>query len=251
MIKKTQSRCACSLLLLAALVSNAQAAVTTELSVNFNSGGAYEIPTDALNTAGVIPSPFWNNSTSAGLTSAMLSDGSTHAINVALNSTALHTQITSPANNDQRLMGSSYDLHGGTQTLSVSGLPSEFTSRGYDVYVYLWGNDNGNQQGVYRVDLGGAPSVFFRQEIDEFDGFDNSGQSESVGTAGLANYVKIAGVGQGQSSFNVEVTNIDGTNALEWTLINGFQVVAVPEPGTVLFLASLGVLPALRRRRVP
>lgn len=249
-----QIRFPLSVLLLAALVVNAQAAATT-LSVNFESRSSHEIPQDATNVAGVVPTSFWNNSDAGGLTSATLSDGSSPVpgIGVSMNADFSHLQIAAPADNDERLMGDSFDLHGGTLTLSVSNLPSVFESQGYDVYLYLWGNDNPNQRGLYQVDFkpgqGTLPSIFFQQEIASFAGFDNSGQSNSQAVAGPANYVKIEGVGQGQSNFEIEITNIDGFTTDAWTVINGFQVVAVPEPSLALFLGCGGAGVVLQRRR--
>ncbi len=212
------------------------------------------IPQDASNTAGVVPAGYWNSSTDAGLNGdVILSDSTLHPINVSLSGvTAPHTQIAGPANDDQKLMGSSYDSHEGLLTLGVSGLPAQFTAQGYDVYVYLWGTDDPRQQGPYQVDLDlgqdnvddGVPAVFFDQNFDTFSGFDNNGQSTNSGDASSANYVKIASVGQGQSSFDVDV------NGSEWVVINGFQVVAVPEPAVTLFLVSGGAVLASRRRRV-
>ena len=133
------SRFACTFLLLVALAANAQAATTTILSVNFQTQATHVIPEDATNMAGVVAAPFWNNADSGGLTSATLNDGTSHAIGVSMNADASHLQIPTPTNNDERLMGDSFDLHGGTLTLSVSNLPTAFTTQGYDVYLYLWG----------------------------------------------------------------------------------------------------------------
>lgn len=250
-----QNRSLLSLLLPVVLATSANAAVNTSLSVNFRSETVHLIPPDSSNVAGVIPAGFWNSSTDAGLTSAVLSDGSSRPINVSISgppngTIASHTQIGAPTNNDQRLMGGSYDLHGGTLTLSVSGLPTEFTSRGYDLYVYTWGNDNPREQGQYQVDLDlgrdniddGVPSIFFQQNIANFDEFDNSGQSPIVGEAGAANYFKIASVGLGQDSFDIDITGSD------WAVINGFQVVAIPEPALTLYMAVTGAALACRRR---
>jgi hypothetical protein len=243
MMINRQSRSIFSFLLLAALAANAQAA-TTSLSVNFQTQSTHAIPQDAANTAGVVPASFWNNSGADGLTSARLSDGTSHAIDVSMNANEIHPQIATPNNNDERLMGDSFDLHGGTLTLFGSNLPTVFTSQGYDVYLYHRGTDNPNQQGVYQVEYnpsqGSVPSAFFQQTISSFNGFDNSGQSDSQGSAGQADYVKIARVGQGQDSFEIEITNIAGVNPDEWTVINGFQVVAVPEP-------TIGLFSGLRR----
>jgi len=241
---------------LVVLATSADAAVDTSLSVNFRTEAVHLIPPSSSNVAGVIPTRFWNSSTGAGLSSAVLSNGSSSPINVSISGPpngviAAHTQISEPTNNDERLMGGSFDLHGGTLTLSVSGLPTEFTSRGYDVYVYAWGNDIPRQQGQYQVDLDlgrdnvddGIPSIFFQQDIPTFTGFDNSGQSPNVGEAGSANYFRIANVGQGQDSFDIDITGSD------WTVINGFQIVVIPEPALALYWAATGATLACRRRR--
>ena len=240
-------------LALAVLGATSDAAQTT-LSVNFQFDPIHIIPSDNSNAAGVVPSTFWNNSDAGGLTSAVLNDGTTHNIGVSFNADAQHSQIASPSNNDERLMGGSFDLHGGTVNLTVSGLPDDFTDGGYDVYVFLWGNDNPNQQGLYETDLqlgqDDPGPVFHQQTIALFEGFDNSGQSVTSGLAGPANYVKIANVGQGQDSFQVDITNIDGLTPEAWTVINGFQVVAVPEPGTSMWIAFGASALLCRRHRI-
>jgi hypothetical protein len=228
----------------------ADGAVKAVLSVNFQAEEVHVIPPDADNPAGVVPAKFWNNSAATGLSTALLNDGSSHPITVGLNADVAHTQIATPLDNDQRLMGGSYDRHDGTVTLSVANLPTAFAARGYDVYLYLWGKDNPNQQGLYEIGFGGEPKVYFEQTIDTFTGFDNSGQAATVDGAGAANFVKLAGVGLNQSEFTIEITNIRGVANEAYTVINGFQVVAIPEPGAALFLAASGLaFSTLSRRR--
>jgi len=230
-------------------VAPVSAVTTVALSVNFQSDPVHVIPESASNRAGVVSSAFWNNSDAGGLSSAILSDRSSHPISVSISTSAAHTQIASPASNDERLMGGSFDLHGGTFTLNVSGLPADFSSAGYDIYLYQWGIDNPRQAGLYEVALNGSTVAFFEQDLPAFGGFDNSGQATTAAAAGPANDVKIGGVGIGEDSFEVTVDNIDPFGPEAWVVINGIQVVAVPEPGTTAALTMNAIMLAFHRRR--
>ena len=117
--------------------------------------------------------------------------------------------------------------------MSVSGLGSDFTGPGYDVYVY---SDADNNARTYSITLGGSTLTI--ADTATFDGTFNEGNS---GTN--ENYVVFRGLTSG--SFSVDMESTPGRGA-----VNGIQVVAIPEPTSLaLFVLGSFLALAIHRRR--
>lgn len=135
--------------------------------------------------------------------------------------------------------------------LNITGLGSAFTSAGYNLIIYADSDkdpQSGNRRSVFTVTPGGgsAIDVFTEDDNAATGGAQFSGtyiQSDGVDDgADYSNYVVISGLTA--SSLTIDLASPDGGRAA----ISGFQIVAVPEPGS-LALLGLGGLMVVRRRR--
>ncbi|HEU5396219.1 MAG TPA: hypothetical protein VFV81_03565, partial [Verrucomicrobiae bacterium] len=133
-------------------------AVQTAISINFAGGSSnngYPSPMASTEKAGVTASANWNNASGASGTAASLAqdDGTatTAAVSWSANNT-WSTPITERPGNDRMMKGYLDTSATSTTTVTVSNLPSAYTSGGYNVYVYCDG-DNGSstKTGIYTM----------------------------------------------------------------------------------------------------
>ena len=166
------------------------------------------------------------------------------------------------AGNDDDLFNSYLALNGPNgdgsppdeAVLNVTGISSTFTSNGYNLIIYS-DSDRGAASGadrtsVFTVTPGGGSAITV---LTEDDGSVGAAAATFSGTYVLSdnsdttddysNYTVISGLTA--DSFTLEITSPDGGRGA----INGFQLVAVPEPSTFvcMLLASVGVV-TMRRR---
>ena len=122
----------------------------------------------------------------------------------------------------------SYLNFGGTapgETLTVSGLGSEFTDNGYEVYLYFGAGAAVVPSRQYGWSVGGT-TVWGDDDCDNSDANDNGiiewkrAQGTSAATANSANYAVFTGLSD--PSFTISAQAVGGRATL-----NGFQIVAV------------------------
>jgi hypothetical protein len=113
----------------------------------------------------------------------------------------------------------------------------------YDVYVYF-SADTANRLGS----IGDGSTTYYFSTIGpaEISGANASliQTTDTTGASPLADYAKFSG--ETASSLTLTCNALGGND--QWLGIAGFQIVAVPEPGTMT-LAALGGLALLRLRR--
>ena len=136
------------------------------------------------------------------------------------------------------LMDGAIRLGGGTDVNPiVSGLGTDYTSSGYDVYVYF-GSDGHNR--THRFTLGGINN----------SGLENAGQAyngafaETNADGDVGNYMVFNGLTA--ASFTISDNGSSGGGGLP--AIAGIEIVSVPEPSSAALLGLGGLALILRRR---
>lgn len=195
------------------------------------------------------------NATAATLTP---SANSTWFVGYAASSAATAAEL-GLAGNDDDLFNSYLALNGPSgdgspadaAVLNITGLGSDFTGPGYNLIIYSdsdrgTANTSSARTSTFTVTPGGgsATAVFTEDDGAALGAFDGTYiLSDGVESGDdFSNYVVISGLTA--SSLSIEVTSDDGGRGA----ISGFQIVAVPEPGS-LALLGLGGLMVVRRRR--
>jgi len=128
----------------------------------------------------------------------------------------------------------------GSHIYEVTGLSSTFTGPGYDVYVYVnaanfW-EDRTDFYGQYRLQAGTYDQTTWAVTgVRYTNAFINAGSGATQGTAGTGNYILFSGL----TNASFTLTGVHSTDSAR-SGINGFQIVAIPEPGSML-LMGLGI----------
>lgn len=234
---------------LIALTMAAAISAQAQSVISFNyggySGGTSLVPPGGQ--AGVVLEPFWNNSSLT--TGSSLLDNSGSATSVAYSLTTpsawggWHISSTTPAQDangsyNMIMLNEYYNSAsalGNPETLSLSGI----TYGQYNLYVYF-SSDTAGRTGT--IALGGTTYDFSTEGPAAIAG-PNAALSQSTDTSGAnptADYVVFSGLTGASQTVNLAIGNGGG--------ISAFQIVAVPEPGT-LALASLGGLALVGWRR--
>ncbi len=212
-----------------------------------SSGGNYVPPTGV---AGIAPAINWNNSNqSQGTSFSGLVDNTGAATTLGFSIGGTWGDwginlVTSPdANgtyNEEMLAGYINTSSGiGPETISLTGIPYSL----YDVIAYF-SSDTAGRNGTISDANAGITYDFSTEGMAAVPGGGNALLVQTTDTSGadpLADYAIFSNVSGSSDTLTLNIPNGGG--------IAGFQIVAVPEPGT-LALASLGsfVLLALRRR---
>ncbi len=267
--------------LLAALVSvAAPVGAQTIISVNLHDfSGPTMLNTDS---AGVVAATNWTNVNDGGA-----SYGATDLRNDLGAATTTDLTITASTDTSKGPSGAGSTSNGtagdrtmmdGTAgsstdqiTLSLRDLPTAFATTGVDIYLYSWGltqaggSSEARYSGLYQYELdadgagaGGFVDAAFSRNYDpaagnqNWPGFTNNQfATQAAVTAGSSSsYVKIsiAGGFDATNGFDIRLGNIAEGGARE--ILQGFQIVQVPEPGTAMMLiGGVGSLLLLRRRR--
>jgi fibronectin type 3 domain-containing protein len=200
------------------------------ISIDFVGNGS---AMGAGENAGVVLVANWNNATGATGTLAVLQDSSASPTSASATWSCNNTwslPITDSAGNYRMMRGYLDDTATSTTTVTVSNLPSTYTSSGYDVYVYCDGdNATYTRTGSYTV---GTTTI-------------NATDNGSVNFSGTfvqannsaGNYVVFSN--QTAASFTLSATPVN-TRAP----VNGIQIVAhmspTPPPAPATLSASGG-----------
>lgn len=146
-----------------------------------------------------------------------------------------------------------------TITLSGTGILAALQAKdagvtSYDVYMYIDGDGVNDNTGEYSATLTGGSTVY-GNDTNDFIALSGGGLGNYVEATSIlsgspttgANYVKFTGITS--DDFFVTLTGLNSDSVA----LNGFEIVAIPEPGTLalaaIMLGSFGGLHLLRRRK--
>lgn len=230
-------------LLLLAAGNQAPAAL---IGVNFGD----TTPILPAESAGVVPQINWNNVTTLSAGGLLDDTGSPTAAALSISGAFMNHFGTATAHPDEALnAGQLVQTSGSNFSWTLSGIPYAL----YNLYVYSLGITAGHVQGIT---LSGGPTYYTSapNTSNTTGYFDNNSatpwiytQATSTNSASPtlnSDYVKFTGLTA--SSLTVITSSLNSN----FRLNGGFQIEAVPEPGTALLL-SIGCVggATLRRRR--
>ncbi len=209
--------------------------------------------------AGVVASSGWyQESASPDFSNRALdlSDGSASGALLTADGTGNYTAIGAATTDPNytmynRVLG--IEGNSGLSTLNVTGLSSAFTAAGYDVYVYFSTLSNSSGSNVRDTLSFSDGTTTFYSDVDEnnanYQGsfVQAATTSYSSGNTPIANYVKFSGLTS--TDFTISARNVDNVTGATAGFA-GMQIVAIPEPSSVMLLslALMGLLPLVRRR---
>ena len=233
------------LLTFTALAATAQVASAAVISVNLadqNNAGSVLADDES---AGAVDVGFWNNFVEGSSAITVRDDSDVTLTGTTFNYSGTIFREAIFSNNNKELLANVGNTDG---TFTVAGLPTAYTSGGYNVYLYV---ANDSRQGAdYTATItpagGSAITIFGEQRnpayINAADGtaLINSTGATAMDTTG-GDYVLFTGLDA--TGFTLTSSYGGGANGQA-----GIQIVAVPEPSAAL-LGALGLLGLLHRRR--
>ncbi len=130
-------------------------------------------------------------------------------------------------------------------TIAWSVLPTDFTTNGYNIYVYFNGNNTFTSGNLGASVAGVGDPVFGKDPNNNaaFNGVFTRAIGDSAATANNSNYFLFENLTAASGTLNF--TSSSASNRIP---ITGIQFVAIPEPSAAL-LGALGFVGLLRRRR--
>jgi len=181
----------------------------------------------ATDTAGVVPAANWNSAPSNSGAVPSLTDNVGGTSGASISWGAFNGWSTSIATStpDSKLMNAYLDDGDGTNTtVTVAGLPSVYTSQGYDVYVYCDGDNGGaSRTGGYTI---GATTV----NATDAAGVNFNGTYVNA-NGGAGNYVVIPN--QTTASFTLTASPVSSSDGTPRAPVNAMQIVAHAAPFSV------------------
>jgi fibronectin type 3 domain-containing protein len=193
------------------------------VSVDFQGGSSSNGTPTAMQsqeTAGWVPVSRWNNAggASGSASNLLQSDGTATGVSATWSSVNTWSTPIKETAGDARMMKGYLDCPGGkTTTIKLNSLPSAYVSSGYDVYVYIDGDNGANKKtGQYTLSgttLGGVDSGGLNFAGNYFQ--NNNGGS---------NYVVFPNVTASSLTLTATPLSSDGTNGR--APIDGISIVS-------------------------
>jgi hypothetical protein len=198
--------------------------ITKAISINFvgsSTTSGIPAPMGITETAGAVKTTHWNNASGAsGTKTALLENGgvATSASATWAAHSIASTPIAESAGNARLMKGHLNTGDTTTTTVTVSGLPAGYVTNGYDVYVYVDG-DNGTAARTGKYAIGTrTPSITDAANTN----FSGSFKQANNGTGNLLKFSAVTG-----ASFTLTATPGAATDNKTRAPINGIQIVAL------------------------
>jgi hypothetical protein len=211
------------------------------IGLNLGSDGGNSPGTGSLNPTDVAGLPAvaqanWNNLPSAAQTAggaAGLTDNNGNVTTAGVTWVSGLPSWSSTGNNafvstnDHTLMQGYLD-NGGTATVTITNIPGQLTTSGYDVYVYAL-YDTANRGGTYSIVDGLNTSTVLKapQPFNADSNPTNYVQCPGANTNQSGNYL----VFHGLTNANIQLVAVANHGGLFRAIIGAVQLVAAPSPG--------------------
>jgi hypothetical protein len=186
-----------------------------------NNGGTTQSQMGSTEWAGVVRQQNWNSFTGSSETTGrtLVDDrGAASGATVTWSSNGYWDTNIPDQGGDRRMM-LGYLSSAGTTTVTVSGLPQDYSDSGYDVFVYSDG-DNNTDRRAGRFSIGAISATNTDAPSSTFGGTYREG----------SNYVQLRALTG--TSFTLTAIPLTGpTTGLPRAPLNGIQIVKIGEPG--------------------
>ena len=238
------------------------AAQVESLSVNFhwgNTANAEVNPSPGDGSAGVVNVDGWRDVSEIALlinpvqvTSRLGStQTSLNVIGLLDDPDPKPNAAATPSGDNEQLMyrGLRSGSSGNSLTVDLSGLDQSFVTNGFNLIAYFVNSESIQYDGTYSLEVDGIKrygvvTSSFADALDQGDGFSNSGQSDVLGGAGNANYLIFQNL-SGRENLQFTLRNETGSRVI----LQGFQLVSVPEPGCWMLVMGSVIAGLWRRNR--
>ncbi len=223
--------------------------IGTSIAINFGADEPAGAGSSVSGAAGLAGTVNWNNLSGAtGGPASLIMD----AHGVSMPSSAVVSWVSNntwsstgrgednnaaPTGNDKNLMAGYLDTNAtDPAVVTISGLDSVFTAAEYSVAVYIKGGVN-NKGGQYTITTPNQVQTAANLQTQAFDGTYVPGE----------NYLVFAGLNAPEFTLTAQPEVGNNPRAP----INGIEIVAIPEPSTIVLLGMgiAGLVGLARRRR--
>lgn len=233
----------------------------TVISVNFSRATNVPSPLGTTAVAGLVPVASWNDiqsdsQTTSSTTGSLLDDSGSATVADITYFNRFWRDGVDTSTPDQTLnSGYTNTSASADDTMTVSGLGTEFTSGGYNVIVYMSGSDGMgvNTAAEFGANIDGGADQWIRAirrnpVSAAFTSTTFATEDLAQASATESNYIQFNGLSA--SSFDLNILK-DPDSTANWSraAVKGIQIVSVPEPGAIILLGLGGLGLGLRRRR--
>jgi hypothetical protein len=218
------------------------------IGLNLGADGGNSAGTGSLNPTDVAGLPAvaqadWNNLSGISGTAANVTDNNGNPTSAGVTWSSPTGTWSSQGNNafvsatDHTLMQGYLD-NGGTATVTITNIPSQLTTAGYDVYIYAL-FDTPNRGGTYSIVDGLNNATVLKPAVPFNSDSNPTNYTQYPGTTtGLSgNYL----VFHGLTNPNIQVMAVADHGAPIRAVINAVQLVASPAPGESGAVTALSV----------
>jgi len=203
-------------------------------TIGIDFGGVTTNPMASTEVAGApnVSAAHWNDEASNYGTSYGLVDdtGTGTTADVAWSADAVADTAISDVAGNNRMMRGYLAPDTTPASVNISNLPAPFVSKGYDVYIYIDGNNpSGTREGSYQI---GNNTV----TCTDAEGVDYSG-TFVYGNNGTGNFICIPGLNS--ANFTLLATPLTTTDGVNGAPINGIQIVGHDNPPVPVSLTPM------------
>ena len=228
---------------LSVLLSSVVLGQSVGVSFGADQAGGGDASLEADDTAGVVSQANWNNAADVAgmLTDAVDNSGAASTLDVSWATDESWSWNTPVGTTDGELMSGwvSKNTAGETATVDISEIPYA----NYDLYIYA-AHDRVDNTVTFSESNGAFSPITNTENVTPESLAANPFVYTSDRAAGVGNFIHVPGLTA--DTLNIEFSNAASDRAG----FAGFQIVAVPEPSSMISPGvAIGVLALFRRRR--